>query len=80
LDKCIQEKVWLCFLLDLLFFIQVWDEMFANLSYFMGAGPLIEPKRWTNKGVVDILIAVRRGHPQRSRVHYNLSVFLGNLL
>jgi hypothetical protein len=54
--------------------------MFANLSHSFGAGSLIEPKRWTNKGVVDILIAVRRGHPQRSRVHYNLSVFLGNLL
>jgi hypothetical protein len=54
--------------------------MFANLSHFFGAGSRIEPKRWTNNGVVDILIAVRRGDPQRGRVHYNLSVFLGNLL
>jgi hypothetical protein len=61
--------------------------MFANLSHSFGAGSLIEPKRWTNKGVVDILIAVMnfrypgcRGHPQHGRVHYNLSVLLGNLL
>jgi hypothetical protein len=47
---------------------------------FLGAGLLTAPKRWTNKGGVDILIA---GPDLLSAIywdHDNLSVFLGILL
>jgi hypothetical protein len=45
------------FLIGLLFFIQVWDEMFANLSYFFGCRLAHGTKKVDKQG--------RCGHPDR---------------
>ena len=44
------------------FFIQVWDEMFANLSHFLSAGSTVEPKKVDKQG--------RCGNPDRGAGSY----------